>query len=410
MAISIRAVGAHVSGTSKLTPVIPTAQVTGDMMVCLYGTKPYSDAPTISQGWVSIGSATDGTVAAGVDVGSMQTRIFYKIATSDTETDPTITNSTNNVSIAVIIVFQKTGGGWQIPVGAGGGDATAGTGFSVTVSSDVGHTAGDMVVCASSFRSDGATPTTARTISITGCTMGTYVMGPTTDPETTSGGDMGMTCGYRPVNSGTSSAAPIITATLGAAHTGSAYAVRLRESVTTTVTPSAKNLILSLFIPVILLANNITVVPGKVDLIVSRYAPSATTETRVTPGVLAHTLTAYVPTVSIPSGATIIPGCATLNLTEYTPTLITTIIPGKVELGVISFEPNLKTVLYPGLHALSVGEFVPSCEIAVVVVPGVSYLISTKYSSMVVVGPILIPGTLVLGGGGVSGGSQAFVC
>ncbi len=241
--ISIRATGTPVYGTANLTPIIPTAQLTGDMMLCLYGTKPYSDAPTINQGWTSLGYATDGTTAAGVDVGSMQTRVFYKIATSDTETDPTITNSTNNISTAVIIVFQKSAGeSWFTPVGAGGGDASAGTGFSVTASSDVGHTTGDMVVAAAAFRSDAATPTTARAVSITGCTLGAYTQAPATDPETTSGGDMGMTCGYVPVNSGTSSAAPVMTATLGAAHTGSAYLVRLRVNVPPTIVPNTADL------------------------------------------------------------------------------------------------------------------------------------------------------------------------
>lgn len=71
-AVSIRNVGAWVSGTSNLNPAIPGTAGIGDMMLLAYGTKPYSDAPTIDQGWVSIGSATDGTVASsGNDVGSM---------------------------------------------------------------------------------------------------------------------------------------------------------------------------------------------------------------------------------------------------------------------------------------------------------------------------------------------------
>ena len=235
MAISIRATGAYVSGTAALTPVIPTAQLTGDMMLCFYGTKPYNDAPTIDQGWASLDYATDGTVAAGVDVGSMQTRVFYKIATTDTETNPIITNSTNNVSGAVIIVFQKGTGSWETLVGAGGGDATAGTDFSVTASSDVGHITGDMVVGGAAFRSEAAVPTTARAITITGCAMGTYNQSPATDLTTTSGGDMGMSVGYVMVSSGSSSAAPVFAITLAAGHTGSAYMVRLREAALTAV-------------------------------------------------------------------------------------------------------------------------------------------------------------------------------
>ena len=243
--ISFRAVGAYVSGTAALTPVIPAAQLTGDMMLCFLGVKPYSDTPTISNGWASLGYATDGTVAAGVDVGSMQTRVFWKIAVSDTETNPTITDANNNVSGAVIIVFQKgASDSWSTVVGAGNGDATAGTGFSVTVSTDVGHTTGDMVVGGASFRSESAVPTSSNSITITGCSLGTYTKSPATDLSTTSGGDMGMTVGYLPVNSGTSSAAPVLACTLAAAHTGSAYVVRLRVSVSEpsiTVSPISYN-------------------------------------------------------------------------------------------------------------------------------------------------------------------------
>ena len=228
MTISIRATGTATSGTANLTPAIPAGATAGDMMICVYGTKPYSDAPTINNGWTSLGSATDGTVAAGVDVGSMQTRIFYKEHTG-TESNPTVSNSTNNVSTALIIVFQKTAAGWAALVGAGGGDATAGTGFSVTMGSDVGHTAGDMVVGGAAFRSDGATPTSGNGMTIAGTTLGSYTKSPATDPETTSGGDMGMTIGYIPVNSGTSTGAPVFSCTLGAAHTGSAFFARLRE-------------------------------------------------------------------------------------------------------------------------------------------------------------------------------------
>ena len=228
MAIAFRAVGAYVSGVANLTPVIPAAQLNTDMMLCFYGTKPYNDAPTINQGWTDLGNATDGVVAAGVDVGSMQTRVFYKVATSDAETNPIITNSTNNVSGAVIIVFSRGGSSWATPLGAGGGDATAGTGFSVTASSDVGHTIDDMVAAYAALRSDAATQASIA-VTIAGCTMGTFTESPATDLATTSGGDMAMSGGYVPITAGTSTAAPVYASTLAANHTGSAFVVRLRE-------------------------------------------------------------------------------------------------------------------------------------------------------------------------------------
>ncbi|HLM83758.1 MAG TPA: hypothetical protein VK254_00910 [Candidatus Bathyarchaeia archaeon] len=238
-AITLRAAGAWTSGTSGLTPGIPVAQMTGDLMLCFYGTKPYNDSPTINQGWISLGSATDGTVAAGVDVGSMQTRVFYKIADSDTETDPTITNTTNNVSGAVIVVFAKASTeGWVTPVGAGGGDATAGTGFSVTAASNPGITANDMLVGFGAIRSDAGTQSNI-SITASGATMGAFTKYPAVDLATTSGGDMAMSGGFVAVSSGTASAAPVYASTLAASHTGSAYIVRLRKSDSPTVTTQA---------------------------------------------------------------------------------------------------------------------------------------------------------------------------
>ena len=226
MTIAIRATGTYTSGTANLTPAIPAGATAGDMMICAYGTKPYNDAPTINNGWTSLGSATDGTVAAGVDTGSMQTRIFYKQHTG-TESNPTVTNTTNNVSGAVIIVFQKSTGTWEI-AGAGGGDATAGTGFSVTAASNPGITSGDMLVAYAAIRSDAGTQS-AIGITATGATIAAFTESPATDLATTSGGDMAMSGGYAACTAGTASAAPVYASTLAAAHTGSAFIVRLRE-------------------------------------------------------------------------------------------------------------------------------------------------------------------------------------
>ena len=69
---------------------------------------------------------------------------------------------------------------------------------------------------------------------------------PATDPESTTGFDMGM-CLTRSTLTGTASAAPVIAATLAAAHTGTAVFIRLRvstvytdaDTVTVALTPSA---------------------------------------------------------------------------------------------------------------------------------------------------------------------------
>jgi hypothetical protein len=220
--------GAYTSGTANLTPAIPAGLSAGDMMLCFYGTKPYNDSPTINNSWTDLGSATDGTTAAGNDVGSMQIRVFYKIHTGS-ETDPTITNSTNNVSGAVITGFRKSASmAWATPVGSGGGDATAGTGFSVTIASNPGITSGDWLAAYAAIRSDAGTQSG---IGITepSLSFGSFTEDPATDLATISGGDMAMSGGYVNVTAGTATVAPTYSSTLAANHTGSAFIVRLRE-------------------------------------------------------------------------------------------------------------------------------------------------------------------------------------
>jgi hypothetical protein len=230
MAIALRAVGAWVATTANQTftiPTTPSAPQAGDLMVLFYGTKPYNDAPTIDQSWTNGGAATDGTVAAGIDVGSMQARIFWKVHTG-TETNPTVTNGTNNVSSGVIVVFSKDPAkDWDLTFG-GGGDATAGTGFSTTSTGTFSFAVNDVVAAFCAIRSDGGTPGTP-TLTATSITFSAFDTEPATAFGTQSGGDMAAISGFSTVTAGTAVGNLTFTSTLAAAHTGSSYAVRMRE-------------------------------------------------------------------------------------------------------------------------------------------------------------------------------------
>lgn len=226
MAIGFRATGAWIATVANQVVTIPAGTVAGDLMVMFYGTKPFNDVPTIDQGWTNAGAATDGTVAAGIDVGSMQARIFWKIHTG-TETNPTVTNATNNVSSVVIVSFSKDPAkNWDLAFG-GGGDNTANTAFSA-ITPALSLAANDWVASFITTRSDAGTVGTFTT-SATGITFGTFVSQPATGFITTSGGDMSARSGYNTITAGTATTAVTIAATLGAAHTGSMYLVRMRE-------------------------------------------------------------------------------------------------------------------------------------------------------------------------------------
>ena len=227
MAIGFRATGAYVATTANQTVTIPAGTVAGDLMVMFYGTKPFNDVPTIDQGWTNAGAATDGTVAAGTDVGSMQSRIFWKVHTG-TETNPTVVNATNNVSSVVIVSFSKDPlKSWDLAFG-GGGDATAGTGFSASTPATINLAVNDWVASFVSIRSDAGSPGVFTTTA-TGITFGTFVSQPAAAFTTLSGGDMAARSGYNTVTAGTGTVAITVASTLAAAHTGAMFLVRMRE-------------------------------------------------------------------------------------------------------------------------------------------------------------------------------------
>lgn len=217
MAIALRANGTATTGSigPSITPAIPAAQLTGDMMLCYIFGKPFDAAWSISAGWTSLGRGESGTTAAGIDTGSMAMQVWYREATSDADTNPTITEGTPawNCAQGVIQVFSKGAGEvWSTPVIQYAADETNGTAISVTFGSDPGGLGGDYVSLACGINTDAMGPLTSDLAPTwTGITFGT----PDTaiEMENVSGGDMAAHVISIPVSSGTSSAAPSMAGT-----------------------------------------------------------------------------------------------------------------------------------------------------------------------------------------------------
>lgn len=242
MAIAWRGTGGGVSGINNLTPTVSAAQLVGDMMILIANGKPYNLGWSVAtSGWASLGRGQSGTTAAGVDVGSMTTEVWYKEALVDPETDPTVTEDTPvfNVANAIVLVFSKDASeAWETPVVVFGADETNGTDISVTYASDPGVAAGDWVIADCGMNTDALGPLTAAlTPAQTGVTFGATTV--RREAETASGGDMSMHSTTTPVTSGTSSAAPTATGTGtasgGADRLESAF-IRLRVSAIEPVT------------------------------------------------------------------------------------------------------------------------------------------------------------------------------
>ena len=217
-----------------MTPAIPAAQVTGDMMIAIAAGKPFDLGWFQSEGgWTSLGRGQSGTTAAGVDTGSMAVQVWYREATSDTEANSVLTESTPtwNVATGAVCVFSKGAGEtWSTPVAVFGADEISGTGISVAYASDPGGTAGDYVLLACGINTDAMGPlATDLTPAWTGITFGTA--DPGIEGEGTAGGDMAAHYISYPVTAGTSSAAPTATGTGTASGTADrleAVFVRLR--------------------------------------------------------------------------------------------------------------------------------------------------------------------------------------
>lgn len=273
MAIAHRATGAALFSAATMAPVVATAQLTGDMCLLIASVKPF-DAGWSVAGWTALGEFSPGSTAAGVDVGSMRSQVWWIEATSDTEANPSLVEGSPvwNVAGGIVMVFSKGAGeAWDAPLFVGGGDDDNGTGVSFTCDSNPGIETGDHCVSFIGVGSDLSQPCSSHcTPTATGVVF-TNTHDPATDPETTTGGDMGM-CITRSTVSGTASAAPVIAATLAAAGRTAGGLIRLRSHINVvdqTPTPDA------IAAPAVMPAPAIVAqhIPGPIIVMAPRVAP-----------------------------------------------------------------------------------------------------------------------------------------
>lgn len=230
MAITARAVGAWVASNATTQTVTLPTHVAGDMLILRAVCKPYTAAITCgTAGWTAVAAqVTNGTTANGVGVGSLAYRAFYKIATSAAETNPVVTwGTTSAPGAAVAVSYQRgTTESWVTPVGNGGGDATARTAGTATMATHVAVTAGD-VIDFFNFICDDSGALTVPVITQTGVTYSATTEYPATALQDATSNDIGADGGYRTANSGTSSAAAVITWT-SPSEQGGAWMTRMR--------------------------------------------------------------------------------------------------------------------------------------------------------------------------------------
>lgn len=233
---SAGAVGLNTSGTSTFTCAYPASIVLNDYLVLIVGVKPSTanTGGTISTPalWTLVTSLLYGGgygASQGTNTGNSSIYGFVHVA-SGTETGSlTVTDSSIDNAWGQIHRLSHTGTGWAAATGATGSDITAGD-VSITFGSDPGMTAGDYVIAAMCASSNLAT-FSAEALSATGVTFGTVTE--VSEPKVTVGNRSGGFIVQAPVSSGTSSAAPVLTATTGGTTTdarGPGIIIRIRET------------------------------------------------------------------------------------------------------------------------------------------------------------------------------------
>lgn len=251
MTVALAATGGptYASGaTLNHTVTMPTGIVAGDLLVLFVAVKPDTSSITTPSGWTLQGTFSGGGGTTGIDTGPTKVAVFTREATG-TDPAPTVNVTSTNVGWFATHRITKTGSGWDIAA-AGGVDATTGAAWSVTAGTDPGLTAGDLALVASVVPTDVTTPAqfSAEGIAATGVSAWSAFT-EVTEPDTNVGNDIGGFIFYGIVTTGSSTAAPVITATAGGTTTnvrGPSVLLRVREtggatqlgSGTVTVTPT----------------------------------------------------------------------------------------------------------------------------------------------------------------------------
>lgn len=240
MAISDGTAGDWVATTTRNPTVTLPTHAAGDMLLVRIGWKsatPTTDVAVCNtSGWAKIGQFYDGNGASSNGGGGVLVAVFWKVAASSSETDPTIEfdDATAPTPGAYCAVTYTKGASdvWLTPVGDGGAFA-ASTSISATIQSHVTATAGDMIDAFSVV--DDNNVMTVPTFTQSGVTFDTVTEYPATALNSGTSNDIAADGCNRLATAGTSSAAAVVTGTQNVGDTGASWTTRLRVQTVTTV-------------------------------------------------------------------------------------------------------------------------------------------------------------------------------
>jgi hypothetical protein len=201
----------------------------GDLMIATIAIRPAANTVNTPTGWTLLDSrtGTDGG-AEGADTGSVGYYVFYKVANgSEGTANQTFTeNGTTSVWGGSITQVRSSTGTYNLSASGYSinGDATNWNG---TLDSDIGLTAGDLVIIGAATNGN-LSAHSAQNITATGITAKGTVR-EHGEYGATTGNDIEQTLSTAHIWTGTNSATPTITYTQSAASSGVVEAIRIRQ-------------------------------------------------------------------------------------------------------------------------------------------------------------------------------------
>lgn len=230
MAISYIGTGALSTHADTITPAYPAGATAGRLAV-LQVVSAHTDesVPTTPSGWNLAGTFSGGGGVFGAAAGPRRLTFFTRVlAGSDAVPSTRIPSGSTGSLVAgrVLVLDRSAGTGWRWAASFGE-DTSSGTGFSAAASTALTWAAGDFTVLGYGVCVSTASAT-AEAITATGITFGTVTE--RADDSVTDGHDARLISATCSVSSGSGTQAPTITATLAAAATGVAGALRIREA------------------------------------------------------------------------------------------------------------------------------------------------------------------------------------
>lgn len=235
-AVAFGTVGTAGSGTTSASIPYPASIAAGDLLIVCLANKYPTNGPSTPAGWTL---PTNGQVSGGdgggpgVDVGDVYATIFVKEADGSETGNLSITVTSGNSSSGVMARYTKGSGAWSYAA-TNGVDSSGDTSWSITGGADPGVESGDMLVTCTAINTESSAES-AHSMSQTGITFG--AANERFDNGTTFGDDVGVTTSDHVVSSGTSSAAPVYTATTTLTPEGATVLLRIREVSSAAVTP-----------------------------------------------------------------------------------------------------------------------------------------------------------------------------